>query len=277
MHGFSKTLLKTVAFASLSFLALPAKADIVINVTPWLAPNAYGSPSFDGAVANEQYALIHGLTTYGAAGPTQFNAQSNVTVKQGIVTGFPSWMGVADPAAPYNLEFGNRMSFGLLINGNGNQFSLSQLSFNAVSSDPTHLLNFGWGVGSYDYNAGYQGILKGNDGILFTADDVYITSGPNTQLVDGVVGRGSGNGNPAYCPPCTTTAEKQQLIDLAAGFATQDFTFTGTYSLAGATGSGTFNVSAVPEPSTWAMMILGFAGIGFMSYRRRYQASSATA
>jgi hypothetical protein len=25
----------------------------------------------------------------------------------------------------------------------------------------------------------------------------------------------------------------------------------------------------VPEPSTWAMMILGFAGIGFMTYRRR--------
>jgi len=26
---------------------------------------------------------------------------------------------------------------------------------------------------------------------------------------------------------------------------------------------------AVPEPSTWAMMILGFAGVGFMAYRRR--------
>ena len=26
---------------------------------------------------------------------------------------------------------------------------------------------------------------------------------------------------------------------------------------------------ATPEPSTWAMMILGFAGIGFMTYRRR--------
>ena len=26
--------------------------------------------------------------------------------------------------------------------------------------------------------------------------------------------------------------------------------------------------SAVPEPSTWAMMILGFAGLGFMAYRR---------
>jgi hypothetical protein len=26
-------------------------------------------------------------------------------------------------------------------------------------------------------------------------------------------------------------------------------------------------VSTIPEPSTWAMMILGFAGIGFLSYR----------
>jgi hypothetical protein len=28
-------------------------------------------------------------------------------------------------------------------------------------------------------------------------------------------------------------------------------------------------VSAVPEPSTWAMMILGFGGVGFMAYRRK--------
>jgi len=29
------------------------------------------------------------------------------------------------------------------------------------------------------------------------------------------------------------------------------------------------NVAAVPEPSTWAMMLLGFAGLGFMAYRRK--------
>jgi hypothetical protein len=28
-------------------------------------------------------------------------------------------------------------------------------------------------------------------------------------------------------------------------------------------------VASVPEPSTWAMMILGFAGVGFMAYRRK--------
>lgn len=41
-------------------------------------------------------------------------------------------------------------------------------------------------------------------------------------------------------------------------------------------GSGTFAIAAVPEPSTWAMMLLGFAGVGFMTYRRRSQSSALT-
>jgi len=43
------------------------------------------------------------------------------------------------------------------------------------------------------------------------------------------------------------------------------------------TGTMTPVTAAVPEPSTWAMMILGFLGLGFMAYRRRNQASSLTA
>lgn len=38
---------------------------------------------------------------------------------------------------------------------------------------------------------------------------------------------------------------------------------------------GGVTISAVPEPSTWAMMILGFAGVGFMAYRRRSQSIQA--
>lgn len=30
-----------------------------------------------------------------------------------------------------------------------------------------------------------------------------------------------------------------------------------------------FSVSAVPEPATWAMMVIGFLGIGFLAYRRK--------
>ncbi len=35
--------------------------------------------------------------------------------------------------------------------------------------------------------------------------------------------------------------------------------------------------SAVPEPSTWVMMILGFVGVGFMTYRRRNQSTALNA
>jgi PEP-CTERM motif len=39
-----------------------------------------------------------------------------------------------------------------------------------------------------------------------------------------------------------------------------NFAFTATW---------TGTVAAVPEPSTWAMMILGFCGVGFLAYRRK--------
>jgi hypothetical protein len=32
--------------------------------------------------------------------------------------------------------------------------------------------------------------------------------------------------------------------------------------------------SAVPEPATWAMMMLGFVGIGAMTYRRKQNGSA---
>lgn len=35
------------------------------------------------------------------------------------------------------------------------------------------------------------------------------------------------------------------------------------------------SVGGVPEPSTWAMMVLGFAGIGFMAYRRKSHSGTA--
>jgi len=45
------------------------------------------------------------------------------------------------------------------------------------------------------------------------------------------------------------------------------FPFLSDVSLSFSPGVG--NMQAVPEPSTWAMMLLGFAGIGFMAYRRK--------
>jgi hypothetical protein len=44
--------------------------------------------------------------------------------------------------------------------------------------------------------------------------------------------------------------------------------FTGSLAISSDPGSSTA-AGAVPEPSTWAMMILGFMGIGFLAYRNR--------
>ncbi|MBN8991649.1 MAG: hypothetical protein J0H42_25710 [Rhizobiales bacterium] len=42
-------------------------------------------------------------------------------------------------------------------------------------------------------------------------------------------------------------------------------------------GAFTITVTAVPELSTWAMLILGFAGVGFMTYHRRNQVAALAA
>jgi len=46
---------------------------------------------------------------------------------------------------------------------------------------------------------------------------------------------------------------------------------------AGALGNDGTLTTAVPEPSTWAMMILGFYGLGFMAYRRKSGATLSAA
>ena len=54
--------------------------------------------------------------------------------------------------------------------------------------------------------------------------------------------------------------------DIAGG--TPFPTFNATFSLSGA---------VIPEPSTWAMMLLGFAGLGFAGYRHARKARPASA
>jgi hypothetical protein len=44
--------------------------------------------------------------------------------------------------------------------------------------------------------------------------------------------------------------------------------FKGSFSVE-TPGSGTAVAGAVPEPSTWAMMIFGFLGVGFIAYHRK--------
>jgi hypothetical protein len=60
------------------------------------------------------------------------------------------------------------------------------------------------------------------------------------------------------------TYEDDLSIDLSRDYDHND---TAVFTLA----------AAVPESSSWLMMILGFAGVGFMAYRRRNQGTALSA
>lgn len=258
--------------AALVLAAAPAAVlAATITVVPTVAPNVFGSPSFLGWQSNAVDGLYSGASTFGAPGlPTYYAEQSNVRADQVIVTGFASWLGQVDPGTAFGPafanEYGNRMHFGVVIDGDGTQFSIDQLAFDAHSSDPGDILAFSFGAGSYGYSNAYVGVLFGADGQFGGGDDTFITSGPANQLVDGLVGRGSGNSIPAYCPGCTP-AQQQAAIQGAVDQLGRTATFTGTYTLGADSGSGTFNI-VVPEPATWAMMIVGAGLVGAAARRR---------
>ena len=65
-----------------------------------------------------------------------------------------------------------------------------------------------------------------------------------------------------------------QVINLGSSYGPDvDLTFTYTLTADGPGGYGLDFVvgGAVPEPSTWAMMLIGFAGLGFAGYRASHR------
>jgi len=228
-------------------IAGTASAAITIEVYPSVAPNAFGSPSYDPWVGNAIYALENNLSTYGASGPAQYNRVTNITWRDISVYGFNVWRGVYNPGSPYGSELGNRLHFGLHAKGNGTKFSLSQVSFAMHSSDPNDDLVFVSSFGSGDvYSNQRVGIDYGPDLVKGGGDDVIITSGPATQLVDELMYRGPGNAWAGYSPT------NQSGVDLVRDYINDlgPFKVTTTFTIGAATGSATVNVlptDAVPS------------------------------
>jgi hypothetical protein len=68
------------------------------------------------------------------------------------------------------------------------------------------------------------------------------------------------------------TSAKLSLVDQNTAASGNDFALD-LISLSTDPSGGTSVTPGVPEPSTWAMMIFGFFGVGFMAYRRNRKPS----
>jgi len=127
---------------------------------------------------------------------------------------------------------GNFLAAGPSDNGNA---TLSFLS-------PTAELSFLWGSPD-TYNTLVVHTTTNAAGYTFTAAGAGVTPP---------------NGNQAFAEYVGFIASGGELI------TSVDFGSTSN-----AFEVSNFAVSAVPEPATWAMMVIGFLGVGFLAYRRK--------
>jgi hypothetical protein len=120
-------------------------------------------------------------------------------------------------------------------------FSIGQFSFN-LSNDP---------LAAIQYNHGKFNGFAANESFTFQGNQYdFLLSGGTWSIFS------APGGNPAGGPLVNG------YINIGNAGLTNQVPFTTV-------------VAGVPEPSTWAMMILGFAGIGAMTYRRRRTATLA--
>jgi hypothetical protein len=137
------------------------------------------------------------------------------------------------------------------------------------------LLQVGVGVvGGLDVYSGISGPASFGPANVFSIDYVASSSAGNPFAIAGagnVIGVPGGYVSGALISG-TGTFDNTTIAGLGLTLGTYTYTWgTGVDA-----DSIVINIGgAVPEPSTWAMMLLGFAGIGAMTYRRRNSAMIA--
>jgi PEP-CTERM motif len=117
------------------------------------------------------------------------------------------------------------------------------------------------GKGAVNLNTSNSSIFGNySNGITATATGLFFNfSGGPTQYIEFA---DSSNNQDTYCsglPGCSTGFEQ---VTISANRVDGNFFYTGSQEIA------SIAPTAVPEPSTWAMLLLGFAGFGFVGYRK---------
>lgn len=260
-----KTLLFVALLASCDMLAAP-----LFVVTPILGPDFVTSPSFSDFLTNAFAGLINSYTPEGPNGPAQFNALGNGATLTGgefIETysgGFNSWLGMANPVAPFDTEFGTALYFAVgILDDQG----LATLRLEDLYVTETYL---GTAYGSSAIGGVYRPTMFGVD-----ATNSLVNSGEAaTTLVKELwyIGTGfvvqldqSNGGTP------------QDQLNFTAQVVRQlgDRTTMVCYSLADSapptngSNCASVNIQAIPEPEPTALLGIGLIGLAIF---RRYHA-----
>ena len=190
----------------------------------------------------------NGALPYGGSFSTPFSGTFSVN-------GDPfSISGTFSTSSPSYLSFG--INFAVTYTG-----STPITGTDSVAVAATEYFDNRFGTNCCTWNTGFTGNANSKVGpsstvnFLNTVNGTNYTSGPYTA-------------NASNSPFGIGTSFYAQNADPLPDVFSYTLNF-GPGSVSGAQIAINESVSAVPEPSTWAMMVLGFAGVGFMAYRRK--------
>jgi hypothetical protein len=153
------------------------------------------------------------------------------------------------------------------------QFSLTSSTLSSVfgavyawnGSTPTTLLWQSSNVSGIGAGTGGAGVIDFSPiGVNVTAGQQYVVLLSDFGIAE------TGQATVGTCLNCGAVGNRvtgvvTDVTTWSNGFGVYDTTYSVTIA------------SPVPEPSTWAMTILGFAGVGFIAYRRRGNETAAIA
>ncbi len=138
-----------------------------------------------------------------------------------------------------------------------------------VASTSSNSFYYDWSAGgtiggftaANAFGADYTGALQVASAGSYTFD--FATDDAGYLFIDGKLAASEAGAHGAY--------DTFPVVNLTEGYHSFEIQYDNIYCCGASTFLATptgVTISAVPEPSTWAMMLLGFAGAGFAGYRR---------
>ncbi|MDB5423435.1 MAG: hypothetical protein JWQ29_851 [Phenylobacterium sp.] len=167
------------------------------------------------------------------------------------------------------------------------QFALPTTFTSSMTVTPGHPATLAVGPGTWTQtglNGSFSFIYNGPSqfyGTIFVANGSNLLSGTVTESwIQGAGGTGSNNVTIGNGGSLTYTSDFETFANSIPGKNEFAFNLLGGNIVAdpgaalrsfGANGGGNFSFQTVPEPGTWALMIMGFGGVGVLLRNRRRQ------